>query len=451
MEMILVKRPSLSSLAGLSFAVVISALSVVSARAQAADTLVILSPHRKSIQEEFVPRFKEYYQATFKTPVEVDWLDQGGTSDDVRFLKAKFEKTPATAGIDVFWGGGTATFLDLSKAGLLAPVTLPAALAKEVPDNAAGIPLYDGTKTWYASAMSSFGIFWNKKVAKIEGLPEPKTWDDLGDAKYRNQLVVTDPRKSGTANTMNNIVLQSHGWDKGWELLSRIAGNTRQFTQSSSDPVKAVVSGDATASMVIDFYATPKINELGADNLGFNIPASQSVIDPDPVGVVKGAPNAKVAQRFIEWVLSADAQQILLLPKGAAGGPKLETLGRMAVNTGAYAATEGKRLTPFNPFKAPAFMKYDLAKAAKMQAIFNDLIGAIHVDVHTDVKAAWEAVVKRGAKAEEVAEFSKPPVTEAELVKMSDQWTDDVFRNKTINAWVEGAKAKYKKLGKGAS
>ena len=58
--------------------------------AYAKDTLVILSPHRKSIQDEYVPAFVEYYKAKFKTDVQVDWLDQGGTSDDVRFIRAKF-------------------------------------------------------------------------------------------------------------------------------------------------------------------------------------------------------------------------------------------------------------------------------------------------------------------------------------------------------------------------
>jgi hypothetical protein len=149
-------------------------------------------------------------------------------------------------------------------------------------------------------------------------------------------------------------------------------------------------------------------------------------------------------------VLSADAQKLLILPKGAAGGPKLETLGRMAINTKAYDETDGKRISDFNPFKQKSYLKLDAEKAAKLQRIFNDLIGAIQVDTHTELKAAWDAVVKRGAKAEDVAALAKPPVTEKELLDLAAKWDDDVFRNKTINAWVEFAKSKYKKLGTGA-
>ena len=77
------------------------------------------------------------------------------------------------------------------------------------------------------------------------------------------------------------------GWDKGWELLAAIAGNTRSFTHSSSDPIKAVVSGDVALAMAIDFYAQAKIGDLGADNLGFVMPAGQTVLDPDPIALLK--------------------------------------------------------------------------------------------------------------------------------------------------------------------
>lgn len=419
---------------------------VLASSALAADKLVVLSPHRKSIQDEFVPKFKEFYKAEYKTDVEVEWLDQGGTSDDVRFLRAKFESNPKTSGVDIFWGGGTSVFMDLNKEGFLQAYKLPAPLDKQVPADAAGVPLFDKSNTWYASAMSSFGIFFNKKIVKLDGLPTPSTWEDLANPKFKGHLTLADPRKSGTANTMNTIVLQSMGWDKGWQLLTKIAGNNRLFTQSSSDPVKAVVSGDAAASMVIDFYATPKIADLGADNLGFVLPKGQTILDPDPIGLVKGAPNQKVAERFVQFVLSANAQKLLILPKGAEGGPKLEALGRMSANTEAYAQTEGKRAIDFNPFKAPAMMKLDIEKASKTQRVFNDLIGAIHIDTHGDLKSAWDGVVKRGQKPDEVAELARPPVTEAEFVALAAKWDDDVFRNKTINAWVDASKAKYKKL-----
>jgi ABC-type Fe3+ transport system substrate-binding protein len=412
----------------------------------AADKLIIISPHRKSIQSEYIPEFKEFYKKTYKTEVEVDWLDQGGTSDDIRFVRAKFANNKTTSGIDIFWGGGTATFLDLKKDGLLAPYTISQELSKEVPATASGIPLYDKSRTWYASAMSSFGIFYNKKIVQLDKLPSPKTWKDLSDPKFRGHLSLTDPRRSGSASTMNAIVLESMGWDKGWELLTQISGNVSKFSHSSSDPIKAVVSGDAAAAMAIDFYANAKIGDIGPKNLGFSIPAGQTVLDSDPVSILRGAPNRKVAERFVSWLLSSDAQKILILPKGSSNGPKFATLGRIAVNQTAYSQTEGKRTNEFNPFVAEKFMDLDLDKQSKMKRVFNDLVGAILVDTHRELKEAWKAMVKRGVKPDELAAFGKTPVTEKEVLALSEKWDDNVFRTKKINEWTDFAKNKFKKL-----
>ncbi len=422
-------------------------LVLASLPAYAKDTLVILSPHRKSIQDEYVPAFVEYYKAKFKTDVQVDWLDQGGTSDDVRFLRAKYGSNPKSSGVDLFWGGGTSVFVDLQKADYLASYKLPKELKAQIPETASGIPLYDKTETWYASAASSFGMFFNKKIMKFDGMPEPKSFRDLAGPAYLGNISLSDPRRSGSANTMNAIIIQTEGWEKGWQLLHELAGNTRTFTHSSSDPIKAVVSGDVSIAMAIDFYALGKIGDLGSENLGFALPSGQAVLDPDPIAILKGAPNRKVAERFVDYVLSVEGQKLLLLPKGVPGGPKIASLGRMAINTEAYKETEGKRIYKLNPFTQKGFIKLDVEKASKLQRVFNDLAAAMLVDSHDDLKKAWTKMVKsKKLDQAKLSEFGKVPVTEDEFFKAADKWDDEVFRNQTLNSWVSFAKVKYKNL-----
>ena len=421
-------------------------LLLVSNLAYSLDKLIIISPHRKSIQREFIPKFKEYYKKTYKTEVEVDWLDQGGTSDDVRFIKAKFSKNPLSSGVDIFWGGGSSTFLDLGKQGLLLPYELPEHLGKNLEQSIAGIPIYDESKTWYGSALSSFGVFYNKKILEFEKIPAPKTWDDLGNPRFMGDLSVADPRRSGSANTMNNIILQGKGWKAGWELLTAMAGNTRSFTHSSSDPIKAVVSGDVALAMAIDFYAQAKIGDLGPENLGFVMPEGQTVLDPDPVGILKGAPNLKAAKRFVDFVLGFEAQKLLILPKGAPGGPKVSSLGRLSVNKKTYQVSKGVRINEFNPFEAKAFLQLDLEESTRMQRVFNDLVGALLVDTHHYLKRGWYRLNKSGLTPDKLAAFAKPPLTEQEFFALEAKWNDDVFRNKTINAWVKFAKQKYQNI-----
>lgn len=412
--------------------------------ALAVDTLIILSPHRRSINEEFIPKFKEFYKQKYAKEIEVNWIDQGGTSDDLRFLGAKFGANPATAGIDIFWGGGLATFETISKSNWLAEYKLPADLRKQLPVKLAGIPTTDKNSSWFGSAATSFGIFYNKKLLKMQRTKVPKIWADLADPAYFGQVSATDPRHSGGASTMNSIILQGYGWDKGWQILGGLAANTRKFTHSSSDPIKAIISGEASLAPTIDFYAAAKIGDLGSDNLGFILPSDYTILDPDPVGILKGAPNRQSAERFVQYILSPEAQKILILPKGQQGGPVKETIGRMAVNTEAYNQVQLKSISA-DPMKFKSTFNVDFAKSSSLSAILNDMVGAIHVDIQSELRAAIDAIRKRNGSSQEISDLFNPPVTEAEAIKLSEKWSDNVFRNQKINAWTNDYKARYEK------
>lgn len=427
---------------------IVTATVLSSLSAYAADKLVIISPHRKSIQEEFIPKFKEHYKSAYGTEVQVDWLDQGGTSDDIRFVRSKFKANPKTSNIDIFWGGGATTFIELASDNLLASYKIPGELAKQLPKTSAGVTLIDQGNYWYGTAISSFGIFFNKKILKFDGLEEPKTWSDLASFSYYDNLIGTDPRHSGSVTLMYFIIMQSLGWEKGYEMITELAGNMRKFSHSSSDPIKSVVAGDAAASLAIDFYANSKISDLGEDNLGFNLPEGQTVLDPDPVAILKGAPNRVTAERFVQWVLSAEAQKLLLLPKGAEGGPRFTSLGRMSVNSAAYTETEKTRKGGVNPFKLKGSLKLDLKKAAKLKSVFIDLVGAYHVDTHKQLRKAWKNANKwKNAKL--IGKLVTPPVSEKEILKLADKWDDSVFRNKTINGWINDARKTYSDVAAG--
>ena len=231
-------------------------------------------------------------------------------------------------------------------------------------------------------------------------------------------------------------------------MLTAMAGNARQFTQSSSDVIKAVVAGDSAATLAIDFYALAKIGDLGPERLGFVLPEGKTIIEGDPVTILKGAPNRTTADRFVEYILSTEGQTILMLPKGVPGGPKTETLGRLAVNGEAYKLTEGKRVNSLNPFTAKGFLKYDSEKEAKVRAVLDDLIGTQLIDTHKELRQAWGRVVKAGSKPSDIAALAKSPIGSGDLIKLSEKWNDSVFRNQTLNTWVKFAQEKYSKIAK---
>ena len=47
------------------------------------EKLIIISPHWEGIQREYTWAFQEWYKKQHGREVEIEWLDQGGTSDDI--------------------------------------------------------------------------------------------------------------------------------------------------------------------------------------------------------------------------------------------------------------------------------------------------------------------------------------------------------------------------------
>jgi ABC-type Fe3+ transport system substrate-binding protein len=409
------------------------------------DHLVVVSPNPKSIQDEFSQAFKAHYLKAYHCEIEAEFLYQGGASDVLRLVMGRFDKDPSSSGFDIFWGGGEHPHYELDRRKLLVPYMLPAALKKEVPAQVAGVSIYNKEETWHASVLSSFGIFFNKMLMGKLRLPEPKEWSDLGDPRFMDNLSTADLRRSSSNVTMGMVILQGQGWDKGWELLTAIAANTRSFTHSSTDPIKAVVNGDAVASISVGFYAIGKVAEIGSSKLGYVFPSKGSILNPDPISLLKGAKNRVAAERFVDFVLSVPGQKLFLLPKGVEGGPKNATLARMGVNRQAYQDTKGVQLSEFDPFTLQNLpMMLNVERVTALQFIFSDLVGATHIDTHKELKKAWQHMIKRGNKAEERAELSRPPLSEAEMSELAKKWNDATVRNKAINEWNNKAQEKYK-------
>lgn len=411
--------------------------------------LVIISPNRKSVQQEFIPRFEEYYKKKYSTEVKVAWLDQGGASDDHRFIVSRFEKNPQSIGIDIFWGGGEQPHYDLDSRNLLTPYLLPDYLRIEIPQNIVNIPLYNLKETWHASAISSFGIFFNKKANKLLKIPNPQSWEDLASPLYYKNVSIADPRRSSSNVTILLIILRAYGWERGWQILTGIAANTKKFLHSSTDPIRAVVSGETTCGLTVGYYARAKILELGGANLGFVMPQGKTILNADPISILKGAPNLEVAKRFVEFLLQADMQKILVLPKGHKDGPLHATLGRMAVNRKTYEDLKSIYAVEDNPFEldGPTF-RFDMEEATRLQGVFMDLYAATLIDSHQSLRKAWKAIIRRGMKEEEWKQLSVPPITEEELTDLAKRWDDQTLRNQKINSWLATSNAKFQKFSK---
>ncbi len=225
--------------------------------------------------------------------------------------------------IDIAWGGGPVVFDLVNSEDLLAPLTSDevTVILDVIPEEISGAPakrIKDGEVVWVGSAISSFGFTINKEFLETEELPEPQTWQELGNETYAQfalypsvpAIGTADPTLSTSNTRMFEIILQTYGWEEGWKLLTRIAANARIFDRSESVR-DAAMQSTIGAGTTIDFYgytAQLEVPEL----CKYVLPEDGTAVNADPIAMVSTSDNPEAAQAFIAWVLSPDGQKIWL-------------------------------------------------------------------------------------------------------------------------------------------
>jgi ABC-type Fe3+ transport system substrate-binding protein len=297
--------------------------------------------------------------------------------------------------IDVAWGGGPTLFDELIASGQAEPITSAETLqvVSQISDSIGGAPMKrlssDGKIMWVAAAISSFGFIINEPILQQYGLAEPQTWEDLAGVQMaktlpRPAVSYASPSLSTSHTRIYEIVLQKFGWDEGWSILARLAANGRAYP-GSVEALTAVQSGETPVGIAIDFYGYS--SELQFPQTKYVLPFNESIVNGDPIALVKTSAYPEAAQAFIEWVLSPDGQQVWLAP----------TISRLPVDPAVFNTAEGMAredlYTDFNktiknigiPFDDNLALKYEYAMRIYFDAVFGDL--------HDELVSTWTKMV----------------------------------------------------------
>ncbi|HEY1629223.1 MAG TPA: extracellular solute-binding protein [Tepidisphaeraceae bacterium] len=432
--------------------------------------LVIVTPNVEGIRREFAEAFSRWHQKKYGQPVAIDYRNYGGTSAIVKFFEAQrslYDKI-GTYKIDLVWGGGDFLFeTQLKGEGFLQGVDLGSDFMRDVfpQPTLAGLPLYDvgSPPQWFGAALSSFGICYNRDALKYLGLPQPQTWSDLADPRYRGWIVLADATQSASAKTaymvlveraMVDAKLQGRGEDEGWArgmgLLRQIAANARFFVDSGSSPSGIVGNGDVAASMVIDFYARSTIEQLGEERMGYIEPANATAINPDPIALVKGAEHRETAIHFIRFVLSEEGQKLWITKAGAAGGPTQTSLRRLPIRKSVYDHPENftDNVDPF--VSASQFNSSNSRK--KTFEFLGDLMQYSMMDLLDDLRETRKEILASPRAAELDAKLGTFPFDQAEALRRAAEYhkASAVQRMALQRQWTDEFRDEYRQLRKEA-
>ena len=407
---------------------------------KADDQLVVLTPHNESIRAEFGEAFASWWKQKTGRTVHVDWRTPGGTSEIRMVLDAGFKAAEETKrdgiGIDLFFGGGAPDFSGQAKKGRLAPLRVfeshPEWFGENgvIPQTFTGEQYFPDDHVWIGTCISQFGICYNPDYLDRLGLPAPTSWDDLGDPGYAGTLALADPTKSGSVARTFELLVQSSilrelegrpeaerdealaaGWAKGLQLIQRMAANARYFTDSASKIPHDVGQGNAAAGMCIDFYGRSYAADLktceGGDRVVWIAPEGGTTLSADPVAVLKGAPHEEIAQSFVEFSLTPEAQALWFLKPGTEGGPQSRALHRTPIRRDVYTDANLSRSTmpDAHPYEDPGNFIYQPELTGRAFNTLRQLVRAMCIDSHEEMKSAWSALRDAGMPADALAVF----------------------------------------------
>ena len=208
--------------------------------------------------------------------------------------KIAAERQSGKMTVDVLWHSEVPDFYKLKQDGLLEKYISPE--AKNVKS-----PVKDPDSYFTPARLATLGIAYNtKKVTN-----PPKGWNDLLEPRFKGGFGIANPAISGTAFVSVAMMVNTFGW----QYIEKLAQNGAIMGQGSGQVVDDTASGDLMAALAVDFITIDKIKK-GA-YLGLVFPKEFPVM-PSPVAIMKGTPNRKASEKFIDFLLSKEGQTILM-------------------------------------------------------------------------------------------------------------------------------------------
>jgi len=349
-------------------------------------TLTVLTRHDVAITTAYENAFLGSDIAQEYHITDVVWRSQdGGYWDDVI----------AAGGVDVLWGGGPTLFDQMQRDGNLQNLSSTKMLdiLDRVPDEIAGADMKrrDGNSdvVWVAAAISTFGFTVNHAFLDSNNLPTPTNWTHLAQPIWGSLLPTATIAMGNAPKTTSNtriyeIITQGMGWNSGWITLARMAGSSRLY-QGSVETQAAAENQDVGVSMSIDFYGySTQANNADCEYI---LPQGESIVNGDPIAIVKDTPKMDLAEAFLDYVLSAEGQAIWFTPG----------VNRMPVLESAFQTPVGLTKTDlyefFNQTKVNVGVDFNDTLSLEINTAFTSYFEAVFNDAHDNLVLCWNALV----------------------------------------------------------
>lgn len=253
------------------------------------------------------PRSVEVLAQGFEdaTGVKVDWIRMS-SGETLARLRAEKENPQA----DVWWGG------------TLDPHSIAA--VEGLTENYCP-SIYDELDPRFRDPLGDcqvigvyvgiLGLSANEGLLKEMGIPTPTGWEDLLNPQLKGLIGVANPNTSGTALTTLATQIFRKGEAKGEKLdeeagleyMKALHANIANYTKSGVAPGILAGRGELAVAIVFLHDVIYQIEE------GYPVtaiaPTEGTGYEIGGLNLIKGAPQLELAKQFMDWVVSAEAQE----------------------------------------------------------------------------------------------------------------------------------------------
>jgi len=264
------------------------------------ETLVIygwVGPNEAAFRKEFFPAFEKKYGA------KIEYL---GASSFLNYGKLKAERSNPRADVAML----DDMILDQArKDDLLQP--LDTNIVKTLDDIKPEAHFKDNMGVGIGYNVVS--MYYNTKILQEKGIKPPESWNDLLRPDFKGHVVIRNITSSYGLYPLLMLARTNGGSDanpeQGFVKMKEIASNVINFPTSHGPQAQMTLQGEAWVGATGLGEAQELIDKKAP--IKFFIPKAGAIALVEAAGVVKGAPNAKLAQQFIAELTSAEGQRLV--------------------------------------------------------------------------------------------------------------------------------------------
>ncbi|WP_413381945.1 extracellular solute-binding protein [Alkalihalobacillus sp. 1P02AB] len=254
--------------------------------------LVVYSSRNENFVNSLLEKFTE------ETGIEVQALHAGDNA--VNRIKGEASNVQA----DIFISNDIGALENLRLEGLLEGSN---------PENIESIDeIYRAEdNSWFALSARTRVLMYNKDLITEEEMP--KTIEELTNPEWSGDFAIT---RGGNGAMIGHVSALRNEWgdEKTKEWISAVQENAGAILQGHGDIRRAVGAGEFKFGLVNNYYFHQQLQEPTDNNVGVIYPDQGegemgAVLNAAGVGLVQGAPNAKSAEVFLDWILEEENQR----------------------------------------------------------------------------------------------------------------------------------------------